>query len=153
MYVHVLYVCACIFQYAFPPDMPVRFSWRKACLRCCPPPSHDKSIFAGWSMYVCVCIACMCMYRMYVHVFFRMHCASQIFLEENMSKVLHPPSHYKFIFAGSITDIFLAVIACRYVYESISANKTRALHRKKHENAVWKDCIFCYYCYYCYYFV
>ena len=33
-----------------------------------PPPSHDKSIFAGWSMFVCVCIACMCMYRMYMSV-------------------------------------------------------------------------------------
>jgi hypothetical protein len=88
---HVLFVCACIFQYAFPPDMPVRFSWRKTCLRCCRPKKHDKSIFAGWSLYVCVCIACMCMYRMYVHVFFRMHCASQIFLEENMSKMLLPP--------------------------------------------------------------
>ena len=30
--------------------------------------SHDKSIFAGGSMYVCVCIACMCMYRMYMSV-------------------------------------------------------------------------------------
>ncbi len=72
MYVHVLYVRACIFQYAFPPDMPVRFSWRKTCLRCCPPPSHDKSIFAGWSMYVCVCIACMRMYRMYLSVLYEL---------------------------------------------------------------------------------
>ena len=31
-------------------------------------PSHDKLIFAGGSMFVCVCIACMCMYRMYMSV-------------------------------------------------------------------------------------
>ena len=31
MYVHVLYVCACIFQFAFPP---FRFSWRTTCLMC-----------------------------------------------------------------------------------------------------------------------
>ena len=35
-----------------------------------PPPSHYKSFFAGWSMYVCVCITCMCMYRMYVSVLY-----------------------------------------------------------------------------------
>ena len=35
-----------------------------------PPPSHYKSFFAGWSMYVCVCIACMCMYRMYLSVWY-----------------------------------------------------------------------------------
>ncbi len=64
------------------------------------PPSHDNFFFAGWSMYVCVCIACMCMYHMYLHVFFRIHCASQIFLEENMSKVLLHTSHYLLIFAG-----------------------------------------------------
>ena len=34
------------------------------------PPSHYKSFFAGWSMYVCVCIACMCMYRMYLSVWY-----------------------------------------------------------------------------------
>ena len=67
MYVHVLYVCACIFQYAFPPDMPVRFLGGKH-VQSVISPSHDKLIFAGGSMFVCVCIACMCMYRVYMSV-------------------------------------------------------------------------------------
>jgi len=61
MYVHVLYVCACICQDAFPPNMPVRFPGRKTFPKWSGP-SHDKLIFAGWPMYVCVCIECMCMY-------------------------------------------------------------------------------------------
>jgi len=71
MYVHVLYVCACIFQYAFPPDMSVRFSWRKTHERVFSS-SHAKSIFAGGPMYVCVCIACMCMYRLYMSVLYEL---------------------------------------------------------------------------------
>ena len=61
MYVHVLYVCACICQDAFPPNMLVRFPGRKTFPKWSGP-SHDKLIFAGWPMYVCVCIECMCMY-------------------------------------------------------------------------------------------
>ena len=71
MYVHVLYVCACIFQYAFPPDMSVRFSWRKT-HESVFSSSHAKSIFAGGPMYVCVCIACMCMYRLYMSVLYEL---------------------------------------------------------------------------------
>ena len=64
MYVHVLYVCACIFQYAFPPDMPVRFSWRKTCLRCCPPKSLQINFHRLGN--VCMCLYCMYEYVSYV---------------------------------------------------------------------------------------
>jgi hypothetical protein len=105
LFSYYMYVCACIvcmcmyLSGCISSKYASQISWEENKSQLFPP-SQDKSIFAGWSMYVCVCIACMCVYRMYVHVFFRMHCASQIFLEENMSKVLLCTSHYILIFAG-----------------------------------------------------
>ena len=66
MYVHVLYVCACIFQYAFPPDMPVRFSWRKTCPKCYFPKSWQINFC--WWVNVCMCLYCMYVYVSYVYV-------------------------------------------------------------------------------------
>ncbi len=62
MYVHVLYVCACIFQYAFPPVLDENMS------KVLPPQvTTKKNSQVGQCMYVsvlhvCVCIVCMCMY-------------------------------------------------------------------------------------------
>ena len=63
-------------------------------------------------MHVCACIVCMCMY---FSVCISSRFASQIFLEENMSKVLPPPSHDKLIFAG--WSMYVCVcIACMCIY-------------------------------------
>ena len=66
MYVHVLYVCACIFQYAFSPDMPVRFSWRKTCPKCFLLKSWQINFC--WWVNVCMCLYCMYVYVSYVYV-------------------------------------------------------------------------------------
>ncbi len=61
--------------------------------------------------------ACMCMYCMYVHVFsvcISSRYASQIFLEENMSKALPPPKSRQINFRRLVNVCMC--LYCMYVY-------------------------------------